>query len=274
MSKSRTVSPIMKQYQRIKNEHKEAILFFRLGDFYEMFYEDAIIASEVLEIVLTKKTFGLNEDKAPLAGIPVKTADAYIAKLVKAGYKIAICEQVSNAPTAKGLVDRKVVRIVSPGTATDDTILDSNENNFLLSIGILDDKTAIAYIDVSTGESEVLQIKNDYNYEKLLSNIIKVNPVEIVLLVLNTPEKLLKKIKTLQKEISQTDDDKIFEENFEIDKYAEVEILALNILFTYAERMCPDLIYYAKKPRVFKNENIMNLDGNTIRNLELLETLF
>src|SRR5690554_6294219 len=127
------LTPMMQQYMQIKDQHKDAILFFRLGDFYEMFFEDAIIASRELEITLTGRDCGL-EERAPMCGVPYHSADRYIAKLIEKGYKVAICEQTQDVEQAKGLVERKVVRIITPGTVIESSMLDDKTNNYLLSL--------------------------------------------------------------------------------------------------------------------------------------------
>ena len=127
------LTPMMQQYMQLKEQHKDAILFFRLGDFYEMFFEDAITASRELEITLTGKDCGL-EERAPMCGVPWHSADGYIARLIEKGYKVAICEQTQDPEEASGLVERQVVRVVTPGTVIDSSILDEKSNNYLISI--------------------------------------------------------------------------------------------------------------------------------------------
>ena len=175
------LTPMMKQYMSIKKRHKDAILFFRLGDFYEMFYEDAITASQELEIALTKRDAGDNE-KAPMCGVPHHVAETYISKLVDKGYKVAICEQLEDPSVAKGLVNRDVIRIVTPGTITDLNILDEKSNNYLLSIYMDEFGLGLAYVDSSTGEffttEHIGSEENLYNF--LLEEIGKIHPSEII----------------------------------------------------------------------------------------------
>src|SRR5690554_2904183 len=127
------LTPLMRQYMTIKEKHKDCILFYRLGDFYEMFFEDAKICSKELEITLTGKSIGKDE-KAPMCGVPYHAVDGYLSKLIERGYRVAICEQVEDAKAAKGLVKREVVRIVSPGTNLNTQVLDETKNNYLMSI--------------------------------------------------------------------------------------------------------------------------------------------
>ncbi|NMD38098.1 MAG: DNA mismatch repair protein MutS [Christensenellaceae bacterium] len=172
------LSPMMQQYMRIKEKHKDCILFFRLGDFYEMFFDDAILVSKELEITLTGKNCGLKE-RAPMCGVPFHSATNYIQKLVDNGHKVAICEQLSDPEESKGIVDRDVVRIITKGTFVDSTMLDESKNSFLASILISRNSAGISYADVSTGEFFAYSIDN---YKEKLNNEIKrINPSEIII---------------------------------------------------------------------------------------------
>ncbi len=142
---------MMQQYMETKQEYKDCILFYRLGDFYEMFFDDALTASKELEITLTGKNCGL-EERAPMCGIPYHAVDGYLTKLVSKGYKVAICEQVEDPKQAKGLVKREVTRIVTPGTNLNVQSLEENQNNFLMSIAYFPNKTGISVADVTTGD--------------------------------------------------------------------------------------------------------------------------
>ena len=146
-----SLTPMMSQYLLTKEQYGDCILFYRLGDFYEMFFEDAIVASRELEIALTGKSCGL-EERAPMCGVPFHSANVYIAKLVEKGYKVAICEQVEDPKSAKGLVRREVIRIVTPGTIIDETMLDDQKNNYLAVLYQKNGGAAIASADISTGE--------------------------------------------------------------------------------------------------------------------------
>ena len=152
-----TTTPVMRQYLEIKADYQDAVLFFRLGDFYEMFMEDAVLASRVLGITLTSRNKGV-EDSVPLCGIPYHSSQGYIAKLISAGHKVAICEQVEDPKTAKGIVKREVVRVVTPGLVTDTDTLEPKENNYLLSIVAHGNSYGIAHIDITTGEFRVAQV--------------------------------------------------------------------------------------------------------------------
>jgi len=150
------LTPAMRQYLEIKEAHRDCIIFFRMGDFYEMFFEDAEVASRVLEITLTSRNKG-REDAIPLCGVPWHASSSYISKLIKNGYKVAVCEQMENPKDAKGIVKREVVRIVTPGLVVDSDNLSARENNFLAGISVLDDTFGLAFVDISTGEFRVTQ---------------------------------------------------------------------------------------------------------------------
>ena len=174
-------TPLMKQYNEIKKNYEDSILFFRLGDFYEMFFEDAVKTSKELGLTLTSR----NKEKdanVPLAGVPYHSASSYITKLVSKGYKVAICEQVEDPKSAKGIVKREVVKVVTPGTVVDVDSLDSKSNNYLLSIREADGKIGIAYIDITTGEFKVTEIEKEKDYSKLFNELNKIEPKEILLL--------------------------------------------------------------------------------------------
>lgn len=174
------LSPMMKQYFDIKNEYEDCILFFRLGDFYEMFYDDALVASEILEITLTGKDCG-QEERAPMCGVPFHSAQNYIAKLIKHGKKVAICEQVEDPKAAKGIVKRDVIRVVTPGTANMDALLSSDENNFLACVYITEESYAVAICDVTTGELITTDGANDPVENSLTNTLACFRPKEIII---------------------------------------------------------------------------------------------
>jgi DNA mismatch repair protein MutS len=167
---------MMAQYFGVKKEHPDAILLFRMGDFYETFYDDAVTASKVLGIALTSRSRE-GEPKIPLAGVPYHAVDTYIARLVRAGHKVAICDQIENPKEAKGLVRRKVVEVVTPGTVTSALLLDEKENNYLAAVICEDDMWGFARADLSTGEFTVTEVTTQDLYEELA----KTAPSEILL---------------------------------------------------------------------------------------------
>ncbi|GAG70185.1 unnamed protein product, partial [marine sediment metagenome] len=150
-------TPIRQQYLRIKRKYPQAILFFRLGDFYETFDEDAKLTARELEIVLTSREMGKGH-RVPMAGIPYHALDNYLAKLINGGYKVAICEQVTKPGETKGLVEREVVRLVTPGTVVEPSLLDSKTNNYLVSLVLGAEEVGIAYVDITTSEFATTQV--------------------------------------------------------------------------------------------------------------------
>lgn len=173
-------TPLMSQYKEIKEQNKDNLLFFRLGDFYEMFFDDAVIASKELGLTLTSRNREKGQD-VPLAGVPYHSVSSYIAKLVNKGYKVAICEQVEDPKSVKGIVKREVVRVITPGTVIDTDYLDEKSNNYLMGIKIDGNKGAIAYVDITTGEFKASELEGEDIIFKLLGEINKIAPKEILL---------------------------------------------------------------------------------------------
>ena len=169
------LTPAMQRFLEIKNENPECLLLYRMGDFYETFFEDAVVMSKELEITLTGRECG-NLGRIPLAGIPVKAVDSYLEKLVKKEYKIAICEQLEDPKTVKGIVPRGVVRIVTPGTLFENNLLNQNTNNYMCAIYKEKGLWGFAYTDISTGEFKATQL----NYETLLTELARIKPSEVI----------------------------------------------------------------------------------------------
>ena len=170
------LTPMMQQYLETKNAYKDCILFYRLGDFYEMFFEDAQTASKELEITLTGKSCGLAE-RAPMCGVPHHAVEGYLNKLVSKGYKVAICEQVEDPKLTKGIVKREVVRIVTPGTNTNTQAIDECKNNYIMCITYLPEKMGISVADVTTGDYYVTEVDS---LKKLMDELLKYSPSEII----------------------------------------------------------------------------------------------
>ena len=170
------LTPMMQQYIETKKEYAECILFYRLGDFYEMFFEDAVTASKELEITLTGKNCGL-EERAPMCGIPYHAVDSYLNKLVAKGFKVAICEQVEDPKLAKGIVKREVVRVVTPGTNLNIQALEESKNNYLMNIVYLADKIGVSIADATTGDYYVTEVED---IKKLRDEIARYLPSEII----------------------------------------------------------------------------------------------
>src|SRR5687768_7180127 len=192
MSSTATATPAMRQYLDAKRQYRDAIVFFRMGDFYEMFYEDALVAARALELTLTSRSKDAGGNGIPMCGIPYHAADGYLARLVKKGFRVAICKQVEDPKKAKGLVKREVVRVVSPGTLTDASHLEAREPSFLMAIVAGPDKNAapdkarptsdaygVALIDLSTGEFTVAEYRDDA-LQALTDEISVLRPREIV----------------------------------------------------------------------------------------------
>ncbi|MEK7290380.1 MAG: DNA mismatch repair protein MutS [Planctomycetota bacterium] len=170
-----TETPVMRQYNEIKRQHKDALLFFRMGDFYELFFEDAKLAAKVLGITLTSRSKG--EGAIPMAGMPHHSSESYIRRLIKAGYKVAICDQLQDPDEAKGIVDRGVTRIITPGTVTEDTLLEDKSNNYLMAVLQTNSMLGLSWIDLSTGRFEV----EDIQKELLFDEFARLNPSELLL---------------------------------------------------------------------------------------------
>lgn len=173
------LSPMMRQYMEIKSQNPDSLLFFRLGDFYEMFFDDAKIASEELELTLTGRDCG-QEERAPMCGVPYHSCESYIAKLVQKGYRVAICEQTEDPALAKGIVKREIVRIITPGTAVEDSLLDESRYNFLSAIVIVKEGFAVSFADMSTGKSMVTEIFGEDAENRLIDELSRFSPSEII----------------------------------------------------------------------------------------------
>lgn len=187
------LTPMMRQYLEIKERYSDCILFFRLGDFYEMFFEDAKTASRELELVLTGRDCGL-EERAPMCGIPFHASTSYISRLVTKGYKVAICEQVEDPAVAKGIVKRDVIKVITPGTYTEQNNDSEYKNTYILSLYEDDEYFGIASSDISTGEFKTTSFKNLKS--TLFDEISKINPKEIIV-DLNISELLLNEISSI-----------------------------------------------------------------------------
>lgn len=285
------LTPMMKQYKTIKEKHKDCILFFRLGDFYEMFFDDAIIASKELEIALTQRDAGSNQ-KAPMCGVPHHVSEVYISKLVEKGYKVAICEQLEDPSIAKGLVERDVVRIVTPGTITDIEALDEKTNNYLASIYIDEDGVGITYVDSSTGEMHTTEFISDTNnlFSFIIDELGKILPSEVICnKKLANNEKTMKLIRNkINPYITVYDDDSFTNENwspkicehFNVKDLDTLElkgkmysILSTGKLLDYLYETQKDSLKHISTIEFYDPQEYMILDINTRINLEIHETI-
>lgn len=281
-----SVTPMMQQYLDIKEQYKDCILFFRLGDFYEMFFKDAEIASKELEITLTGKDCGLPE-RAPMCGVPYHAADSYISKLINKGYKVAICEQLEDPALAKGIVKRDVIRIVTPGTVIDSSMLDEKKNNYLVSVYKYKYYFSLAIVDITTGEFLATQINWGNTIGKLTDELAKFSPSEIIV---NSEffqdETLLTNIRKRFNFYISAFDDSYFEYGFAAskikDKFGDCEILnmeynlsvnAVGALLEYLEQTQKVNLDHIQSLNAYKIEEFMILDASTRRNLELTETM-
>ncbi|MBR2617211.1 MAG: hypothetical protein IKC56_03130, partial [Clostridia bacterium] len=172
------LSPMMRHHQAVKEEYPDCIVFYRLGDFYEMFFDDAVTASAILDLTLTGRDCGL-EERAPMCGVPYHAAEGYIAKLVQAGKKVAVCEQLSDPATTKGMVERGVVRVVSAGTLTDDTQLNEKENNFISMVFGDEKGIGLAWADITTGEFFATEFHGEEKTYDLIDRLTRLNPAEV-----------------------------------------------------------------------------------------------
>ena len=175
-----TVTPMMKQYLEIKSEYEGYILFYRLGDFYECFFEDAVVASKVLDLVLTGRECG-DGKRAAMCGVPFHKADIFVGKLVENGYKVGICEQVEDPKQAVGLVKREVIRVVTPGTVTDAELLREGQNNFLASIYFSKEGAGLCFADISTGDVFTTYIDGNDTVQRLKNELSAYNPSEAII---------------------------------------------------------------------------------------------
>lgn len=279
------LTPMMQQYLDIKEQYKDCILFFRLGDFYEMFFKDAEVASKELEITLTGRDCGL-EERAPMCGVPFHSVDSYISKLVTKGFKVAICEQVEDPALAKGIVKRDVIRVITPGTV-DSSMLDERKNNYLMSIYKSGYFFGIATVDVSTGEFNATRINWGNTVNKLKDEIAKFSPSEIIVNseFYNDSDLFSSIAKRFNAYISNFDD-KYFEDGFASGKIGEkfrgtevpgseydLSVNASGALLEYLEQTQKVNLEHIQAINIYKIEEFMLLDISTRRNLELTETL-
>lgn len=173
------LSPMMQHYLNVKNEYKDAIVFYRLGDFYEMFFDDAVTASKVLDLTLTGRDCGL-ETRAPMCGVPYHAADTYVARLIENGFKVAICEQLTTPAESKGMVERGVIKVITPGTVTEDNMLKEKSNNFIACVYKNKKDIGISWADITTGEFFTTQITGDNSLKDLQDTLVRIMPAEII----------------------------------------------------------------------------------------------
>lgn len=280
-------TPMMKQYFKIKEQYQDALLFYRLGDFYEMFFDDAKTASRELELVLTGRECG-QEERAPMCGIPFHAADTYIARLVAKGYKVAVCEQTEDPAQAKGIVTRDVIRVVTPGTVTESIMLDEEKNNFLASIYFSDGKAGLGFCDVSTGELYVCEESGEGVQEKIINDLARFSPAELITNENVPADKFLRTYISRKTDIlaSVKNDDafeleknkKIISEHFGKDMYElsldgyDYAVKALGCMLSYLYDAQKNSLANITEIKFYNDEKYLSLGAVTRRNLELTET--
>ncbi len=282
-------SPMMQKYLETKEKYKDCILFYRLGDFYEMFFDDAIIASKELEITLTGKDCGQAE-RAPMAGVPHHAAETYAAKLIEKGYKVAICEQLEDPKTAKGIVERGVIRILTPGTIVESNLLEEKKNNYIMCICKSGIYFGLSVCDISTGEFYTCEIKDENNFAILLDEIARFSPSEIIAnsMMLECEEEM-KKIKERFQIYMSRFSDKFFTDeigNLELEyniienkkevtnlKEKGLAVKSINALLEYLNETQMTSLEHINTITIYNLSKYMSLDVNARRNLEITEKM-
>ncbi|UXV34054.1 DNA mismatch repair protein MutS [Staphylococcus sp. IVB6181] len=261
------VTPMMQQYLKIKSQYQDCLLFFRLGDFYEMFYEDAKVASRVLEITLTKRD-AKKENPIPMCGVPYHSAESYIETLIENGYKVAICEQMEDPKVTKGMVRREVIRVVTPGTIMNQGGVDEKQNNYILSFIREADNIALSYCDVSTGELKVTHFNDE---SMLLNEITTINPNEIV--TAEAVEASLKQQMSLATETLTVVDD-ISNENYAVNQVEDTLMHhTVQVLLDYIHHTQKRNLEHIEDAKVYEAVDYMKMDYYAKRNLELTESI-
>ena len=289
-NKEKEFSPMMQCYLETKEQYKDCILFYRLGDFYEMFFDDAITAARELEITLTGKDCG-QEERAPMAGVPHHAAEMYISRLIAKGYKVAICEQLEDPKTAKGIVKRGVIRVVTPGTIVESNMLEERKNNYIMSIFKSGIYFGISVCDISTGEFYAAEIKDNNNFPQMLDEIARYSPSELVINsnLADCTEEMSKIRERFNAYITRFQD-KFFDtkpdiiklrfnlvdtnqkpiENIEERSFA---VASINALIEYIEQTQMTSLDHINKITIYQISKYMSLDINARRNLEITEKM-
>jgi len=277
------LTPMMKQYKKLKKKYPDAILFFRLGDFYEMFFDDAKIAARTLDLALTSRNKGGGE-KAPMAGIPAKSSENYIADLIETGHKVAICEQMEDPSESSGIVERDVIRVITPGTVIENELLEAKENNYLASIIVQEKKYGFSYIDISTGEFNLTEFNS---IQKIWDEIDRIQPKEMIV---DETLKEMDQYKRLKKDIDFLVNSKknlnykraynILTDHFEVNSLSGFGCEDLNIatiaageILTFLEETQKKILAHINRLNTYHLNQYMVLDSATRRNLELSTTI-
>jgi DNA mismatch repair protein MutS len=285
MAKDSQQTPMMSQYLGIKKEYPETILLFRMGDFYETFYDDAVTASKVLGIALTSRARE-GEKRIPLAGVPYHAVDTYIARLVRAGHKVAVCEQVEDPKEAKGLVKRKVVEVITPGTITSANLLEDKENNYLLALSGEGGRWGVAQADLSTGEFTVSEVAT----QDLFEEVAKIAPSEILIPAEGMDEDVLERIRQILGRSTLTTLDawlffadaaaSILRDHFRVESLdgfgcqnMPLAVGSAGALISYLRQTQKRLLPHISRMSVHKRSLYMEIDEDTLANLEILKPL-
>ena len=280
------LSPMMAQYMETKKQYHDCILFYRLGDFYEMFFDDALTASKELEITLTGKECGL-EERAPMCGVPYHAVDSYLSRLVQKGYKVAIAEQMEDPKLAKGLVKREVIRVVTPGTITSAQALDETKNNYLMGIVYLADKMGVSVVDITTGDFLVTEVSTD---RALFDEINKFSPAEVIcndafsmsgISLEDLKDRYHFTVSTLDPHFFQDEScRKLLREHFKVGSLEglglgdyDCGVIAAGAVLQYLYETQKSTLDHLTTIVPYATGNYMVLDSSTRRNLELLETM-
>ena len=281
------LSPMMKQYFEIKERNKDSILFFRLGDFYEMFFEDAKLASRELDLTLTGRDCGQAE-RAPMCGVPFHSCEGYIAKLVSKGYKVAICEQTEDPAQAKGLVTRDVIRVITPGTVVESTMLDESKNNYICCAFYRDKNIGVCFCDVSTGQLYATELTGKNSIESLKDQLVSYNPHEVLLGGFGSHSDSLEKFirERLVCSLEKLSDDSFSyldcldalmvqfpQSQYEAVKESTELVCSLGALLFYLKKTQMTGLERISNIELYKDNQFMRLDFNTRRNLELTQTM-
>ncbi len=286
MAKTQAMSPMMTQYCQIKEENRDCIVFYRLGDFYEMFFEDAELASRELDLTLTARDCG-QDKRAPMCGVPYHSSEAYINRLIAKGYKVAICEQTEDPAQAKGLVRREIVRVITPGTVIDTKFLDETKNNYIAGMYFADDAAAVVFADISTGDVYATEISSAIE-QNVVNEIGKFAPAELVYSG-KLPDKVLRFARerllcAITERPAQDFDCEacrgVVQNQFHASSLAELGlsengpgVRALGGLFSYLYQTQFSRMEHCNKLSVYTNTRFMELDLTARRNLELCETM-
>ena len=289
-NKDKEFSPMMQRYLETKEQYKDCILFYRLGDFYEMFFDDAITAARELEITLTGKDCG-QEERAPMAGVPHHAAEMYISRLIAKGYKVAICEQLEDPKNAKGIVKRGVIRVVTPGTIVESNMLEERKNNYIMSIFKSGIYFGFSVCDISTGEFYAAEIKDNNNFPILLDEIARYTPSELVINsnLADCSEEMSKIRERFNVYITRFQD-KFFDSNPDIVKLRfnlvdtnqkpienieerSFAVASINALIEYIEQTQMTSLDHINKITIYQISKYMSLDMNARRNLEITEKM-